>query len=136
MKIRLSYILFILTIFATTEVFSQVDRSIGYNPYRNMHKKEPKKTDIVEDGIKYFTKQLNLDTFQQAAIREILKDHKQETLDLMAVAKDMPIRERNERSTAISRKIYEEASPLLSKEQVEKYRKMLKIEDEENEKEE
>lgn len=130
MKIRISYILFAATLFFATEGFAQVNRSIGQSQYRNSLKKNNKKPDFVIDALAYLTKELKLDGFQEAAVKEILLQNKALATELME-NKEMKANERRDKSYALSMKIYEEASPLLSKEQIEKYKGILKLEKEE-----
>lgn len=131
MKIRISYILLAATLFFASEGFAQVNRSIGQSQYRNSLKKNNnKKPDFEADALAFLTKELKLDGFQEAAVKEILFQNKALAAELVE-NKDMKINERKDKSFALSMKIYNEASPLLSKEQLERYREILKLEKEE-----
>lgn len=129
MKIRISHILFIVALFFAADGYSQVDRRIGPSQYVRTTKKNKnkKKPDFTEDALAYLAAKLKLDDFQKAAMREIIAKYKDSAKALMD-DKEMRAQEKREKSYAISYKIYEESAPLLSKEQIETYQQILKIE--------
>lgn len=115
-------ILALVALFATATVSAQVNRSIGNQQYKNPKPKKVKQ-DIVEQSVQYFTMELKLDDFQQAAAREIIEAERV-TMTELNEAHDITINERKDRAAAISDRIYKKMVPLLSKEQAEKYTKM------------
>lgn len=123
MKSRLAFILLIATFFVTADAFAQVDRRIAPGQYRNLSKNKNKKQEIdfVGETVKYLTKELKLDDFQAAAVREILAAEKD---NLMEIAKDEDMRlvEKRDKTKVITDKIDEKIIKILSPEQVEKYK--------------
>lgn len=132
MKIRISFIVLIMALLFTVEGYSQFNGRMGRGQYSQSQTngKKQKKPDFVEDALAYFTKELKLDDFQAAAMREILAKNK-EAANALIHSGDMPQREKKDRLNDLSIKIYEEASLILSAEQIEKYKKILKLEKEE-----
>ena len=101
-----------------------VNRSIGQNARmdHSTKKKTDKKIDYAESTVEYFTKELNLDGLQQAAIKGIINDYKTPMDEIMAM--DITDAEKQDKMRAIGDKIDVEILKLLSKEQSEKYLKM------------
>ena len=85
--------------------------------------KKAEKPDYIEETVKYYAKELKLDDFQAAAVRETIKSHMDE---LMALAQDteMTMDEKKDRAHAINEKIDGEIIRLLSDEQKEKFKKL------------
>ena len=122
MKFRFTFILLIASLFFSAESFAQVDRSIAPGQYRNKKKKaEP--YDFVEATVKYLTKELKLDDFQAAAVRNIMKDEEEA---IMTLAKDQEMREveRVDKGKEITDRIDAKIIKLLSPEQAAKYTEM------------
>ncbi|MGV3460158.1 MAG: hypothetical protein ACO1N9_06855 [Flavobacterium sp.] len=124
MKIRLSYIILGLTLLFAVEGFSQVDRRVGSSQYKRTTKKNTKKADFVEDSVNYLSEKIGLDDFQKAAIRDIIALKKDEA-EALAEDKRMKLVEKREKARVIALYVYKEAMPLLSKEQGEKYTKII-----------
>lgn len=121
MKLKISHIVLLAAFLLSAASYGQVDRSIGRGQYKRP-KKEQKKGDFIQQTVEYLTKELKLDDFQSAAVREIIEDEKD---NIMALAeKDLTKDEIRDRSKAISERIYKKVMPLLSKEQGELYTKM------------
>jgi hypothetical protein len=122
MKSILNILLFTLLL-STSAAFSQ---SIGRN-YRDRNyggettrKSSEKKYDFVEEALKFYTKELNLDDFQQAAVRTVLEEQRDPINQLMA-AKGITTDERRDRGKAINDRIGEKMKPLLTEDQFKKY---------------
>jgi len=81
------------------------------------------KVDFVEQATEYLVKELTLDDFQKAAIKNIIEEERQNITNLNAI-QGMTTEEKKERSQIISARIYKKVLPLLSKTQGEKYTKM------------
>ena len=121
MKFKVSYIF--LAMFISVVSFAQVDRSIGRNQYKNgpAPKGKNAKADFVDQTVEYYTKELKLDDFQQAAIRTIIEEQRDAINELMA-AKEITTDERRDRAKALNDKIDGKIIPLLSEEQKTKYK--------------
>lgn len=122
MKLRASFILIVFAFLFSTELSAQVDRRIAPNQYKRDSRK-PEKVDFVEQSTEYLAKALTLDDFQKAAVKEIIEGERENIMNLNT-NREMTSDERREKSAAISARIYKKVSPLLSKEQAEKYTKM------------
>lgn len=133
-KIALIFVFFL----ASTSAFAQygypygygsnpgVDRSIGRvpKPARAKDKdKSKKELDIVEVTVQYLQKRLKLDDFQAAVITEIYNEHKAEILAISA--EDAPITVLKKKMREVTEKIDAKILPLLGKEQVAEYQKMI-----------
>lgn len=124
MKFRFSFILLIASLFFSAESFSQVDRSIAPGQYkRPKNSNKNKEIDFVGETVKYLTKELKLDDFQAAAVREALESEKD---NLMELSKDQEMRmqEKRDRMQEITDRIDAKIVKLLSPEQAEKYKEI------------
>lgn len=122
MKFRFAFILLIASLFFSAEAFAQVDRSIAPGQYkRPKNSNKNKEIDFVGETVKYLTKELKLDDFQAAAVREALEAEKDK---LMEIAKDQDMRtpEKRDRTQEVTDRIDAKILKLLSPEQVEKYK--------------
>jgi len=122
MKFRAYCIFLALALFVSAASYAQVDRRIGSGQYRRPPKaKDGKSTDFVDQTVEYYTKELKLDDFQQAAIRTIIEEQRDAINELMA-AKEITTDERRDRAKALNDKIDGKIIPLLSEEQKTKYK--------------
>lgn len=122
MKLKASFILIIFAFLFSTALSAQVDRRIGSSQYKRDSKKG-EKVDFVEQSTNYLTKELSLDDFQRAVIKNIIEEER-ENINNLNTDKDMTKDEIRDRSAAISARIYKKVLPQLSKTQAEKYTKM------------
>jgi len=122
MKLKASHLILLLTLVFTTVAEAQVDRRVGREQYRPSRVKK-EKVDFVEQATEYLVKELTLDDFQKAAIKNIIEEERQNITNLNAI-QGMTTEEKKERSQIISARIYKKVLPLLSKTQGEKYTKM------------
>lgn len=121
MKHKVHYILLLVSILFTSAAFAQVDRSIGNSQYkRTTAKNKDKKADFVDLTVKFYTKELKLDDFQQAAVRAIMEEQREPINDLMA-DKTLINDERRDKGKAINDRIDEKMKPILSPDQLKKY---------------
>ena len=123
MKFKVSYIFLVFALFISAISFAQVDRSIGRNQYKSgpAPKGKNAKVDFVDQTVTYYTKELKLDDFQQAAVRTIIEEQRDPINELMA-AKEITNDERRDRGKAINDRIDEKMIKLLSDEQKVKYK--------------
>jgi hypothetical protein len=77
--------------------------------------------DFVDQTVTYYTKELKLDDFQQAAVRNIIEEQRNPVNELMA-AKGITNDERRDRGKAINDNIDTKLIKLLSEEQKTKYK--------------
>lgn len=127
----------ILTIVLTLGCFyfseAQVNRGIGTSQYRNsLPDRKEKKEDPIEKSMNYLDKELNLDTFQKAAIRTLLEENKDENSKTMASSYNDA--EKTKRIEESREKLNKKVASVLNPEQVEKFEK-IKDNDRKNNKE-
>lgn len=120
MKLKTRYIFLISALLISLSTFAQVDRSIGSNQYRRPSKGKQEQKDFVQQTVEYYTKELKLDDFQQAAVRNILEEQRDAINSLMET-KNITTDERRDRGKAINDHINEKMSPILSAEQLKKF---------------
>jgi Spy/CpxP family protein refolding chaperone len=130
MKLKLSYLFAAAALFFAATSFAQVDRSIGAGQYKR-GKGNNKPVDFVEETAKYYKKELKLDDFQAAAVREIIAAEKDHLMELMN-DREATVNERKDRAKAIYDRMDAKILPLLSEEQQKKYKELRKIEDEQD----
>lgn len=118
MKFKKFYIALLLSLFALPAI-AQMDRTIAPQQYkRSKHKGEKK--DFVQLTVEYYTKELALDDFQAAAIREILEDQK-DAINAISTEPNMTTNERKDKANLINDKIDSKIKPMLGAEQLKKY---------------
>lgn len=83
------------------------------------------KPDYVEQTVTYYTKELTLDDFQAAAVREVLKDNVDKLTNLM-MDTSMTDAEKKDRAGVVNDKIDADIERMLSAEQKEKYEALKK----------
>jgi len=122
MKSKVVYIAFLFVfIFSTTTVTAQmVDRSVGASQYKRTKNKKGKPKDFVEVTVDYYTKELSLDDFQVAAVKEVLEEQKY-AINTLDADQSITLAEKKDKANAINEKIDSGIKPLLSAEQLKKY---------------
>lgn len=120
MKFKACYLFIIFAVFFTTETFAQVDRSIGSGQYRRPKSKNTGPYDYVAETAKFYQKELTLDDFQVAAIKEILSSEK-DAIGAMRDQTDMTKEERRDKANEINERIDHKIEPMLSPDQLKKY---------------
>lgn len=81
------------------------------------------KPDYVEQTVSYYTKELTLDDFQAAAVRETIKSHLGE-LTALAQDTEMTVDEKKDHAHDINEKIDADIMRMLSADQKEKFKKL------------
>ena len=125
MKGKAHYIFLFIALFFTTATFAQVDRSIGQSQYKRAPKgKSGVKKDFIDQIMDYYGKELNLDDFQQAAVRQVIEDQRDEMMALNQ-QNDITSDEKRDKAKVINDKIDAGIIPMLSPEQVKKYQELI-----------
>ncbi len=104
------------------DVNAQVDRRIGTGQYQNG--KQNKKVDLVETSLEKLKKDLDLDGFQEAIVRNLIKENQAKSNEIIEATKYTDIEKRG-LLTEIGEKFNIEIKKILSKEQEEKYDKLI-----------
>lgn len=117
------YIFFILIFnFSISNINAQMDRRIGTGQYKN--DKQSKKVDIVENSLEFLKEKLKLDGFQEAIIRNLIKENQSKTKEIIDDLKLSDIEKRN-LLVEIGEKFNTEIKKVLSKEQNVVYEKLI-----------
>jgi hypothetical protein len=74
-KNSMKKVIHILLILGTCAVHSQVDRTIGSSQYKNTNSSKGEKIDPIERSLLYLKETLNLDAFQEAAVKSYLTEN-------------------------------------------------------------
>jgi len=125
MNIKIVYLFFAFTLLFVTDGFSQVDRRIGREQYKR-GKRE--KVDFVEQSVDYYKKELKLDDFQAAAIKEIFEGER-DNINSLNQSQGLTKNEIKDKAQGIYDRIDNKIMPLLSEEQQKKYKELRKISD-------
>jgi hypothetical protein len=112
----------ILIVFSFFSANAQVDRRIGTGQYQNG--KQNKKIDIVETSVESLKTKLDLDSFQEAIVRNLVKENQAKSKEIIEVTSYTDIEKRG-LLTEIGEKFNTEIKKILSKEQLEKYEKFI-----------
>jgi hypothetical protein len=112
----------ILIVFSFFSANAQVDRRIGTGQYQNG--KQNKKIDIVETSVESLKTKLDLDSFQEAIVRNLVKENQAKSKEIIEVTSYTDIEKRG-LLTEIGEKFNTEIKKILSKEQLEKYEKLI-----------
>lgn len=136
MKTTLQFAAALLFLFVTDSALAQygypygtthmggVDRSIGRVPNVLRSKdKDKKEVDMVDVTVKYLDKQLNLDDFQEAAIKTVYNEYKPDVM--LIAATDEPIAVKKDKMRQVTEEIDAKVIKYLSDEQAEKYKKLM-----------
>lgn len=108
----------LIAFFACLTASAQVDRSIAPQQYKRA--KSTDKQDYIENAVQYLVKELQLDGFQEAAVREVYKDYK-DRLESLGKDKDMTMAEKKDKTREIMDGIDSRIVPLLSEDQAKRY---------------
>lgn len=122
MKLKVTYILLFFAFFFSATTYAQMNRNIAREQYKRP-KKDKKTYDFVEQSANYLAKELKLDDFQKAAVKDILENERN-AITTLNEDRDMLSDVRKDKAREISDRIYKKILPLLSKDQAEIYTKM------------
>ncbi|MES2484461.1 MAG: hypothetical protein V4581_00720 [Bacteroidota bacterium] len=125
MNIRIVYLFLAFALFFATDAFSQVDRRIGREQYKR-GKRE--KVDFVEQSVDYYKKELKLDDFQAAAMKEIFEGER-DNINSLNQSQGLTKNEIKDKAQGIYDRIDNKIMPLLSDDQQKKYKELRKISD-------
>ena len=114
----------ILTICSFYNISAQVDRSIGVGQYKNNVKPDTKIEDIINQSVAKFKEKLNLDGFQEAVAQNLVRSNYTKSKEIIESTlysneekRDLIIKQGDNFNLEIKK--------VLSKEQAEKYEKMI-----------
>lgn len=118
---RYIYLILIFNL-SISNINAQMDRRIGSGQYKN--EKQNKKIDIVENSLELLKEKLKLDGFQEAIIRNLIKENQSKTKEIIEDLKLSDIEKRNLLDETVE-KFNTEIKKVLSKEQNAVYDKLI-----------
>ena len=101
---------------------AQVDRRIGSGQYKNEN--QNKKVDLVETSVESLKEKLTLDGFQEAIVRNLIKENQTKSKEIIEDVGYSNIEKRN-LLTELGEKFNVEIKKILIPEQLEKYEKLI-----------
>lgn len=104
----------ILFVLITTTSFAQLDRRIGRTPQMN-NSNSQKKVDPKEAALNYLKKELNLDTFQEAATKTFIEENMKEREFIMGL--DISDADKIEKLTVSNEKMNTQMKTILNENQ-------------------
>lgn len=105
-------------IFSLSNINAQVDRRIGTGQYKNGS--QNKKVDLVETSLENLKVKLNLDGFQEAIARNLIKDNQTKSKEIMEAISFSDVEKRS-LLMELAEKFNTDLKKNLSAEQIEKY---------------
>ena len=117
-------LLFLITSLSISS-YSQVDRRIGRGQYERSPKNSQKtKVDFTEQSLEFFRKEIGIDGFQEAIVRNLIKENQAKSKEIIEADIYSDIEKRN-LLTELGEKFNVEIKKILQPEQIEKYEKLI-----------
>lgn len=117
-------LLFLITSLSISS-YSQVDRRIGRGQYERSPKNSQKtKVDFTEQSLEFFRKEIGIDGFQEAIVRNLIKENQAKSKEIIEAVSYSDIEKRN-LLTELGEKFNVEIKKILQPEQIEKYEKLI-----------
>jgi hypothetical protein len=117
-------LLFLITSLSISS-YSQVDRRIGRGQYERSPKNSQKtKVDFTEQSLEIFRKEIDIDGFQEAIIRNLIKENQAKSKEIIEAVSYSDLEKRN-LLTELGEKFNIEIKKILQPEQIEKYEKLI-----------
>lgn len=113
-------ILIIVVLFFSQYSFSQINRMNDSERYINRKPKEKKKSDILDASLTFLKTELELDSFQEAVFKNLLKENDEKASQIIN-AETLEIKEKEELIEKVTEEFKMEAFKILSNEQKKKY---------------
>ena len=112
----------IICFFTFANANAQMDRSVGAGQYKDTRKN--KKVDIVEASIESLKEKLTLDGFQEAIVRNLIKDNQSKSKEIIETNTLSDI-EKRALLEELGEKFNTDIKKILTPEQVLKYDKLI-----------
>jgi len=117
-------LLFLITSLSISS-YSQVDRRIGRGQYERSPKNSQKtKVDFTDQSLEIFRKEIDIDGFQEAIIRNLIKENQAKSKEIIEAVSYSDLEKRN-LLTELGEKFNIEIKKILQPEQIEKYEKLI-----------
>lgn len=119
-------LLLLLVTFFSLSTYSQVDRRIGRGQYERTPKNSQKnKVDFTEQSLDFFRKDIGIDGFQEAVIKNFIEDYQKSSKEIVD-SESIETPEKRELLGILNGKFKEKLSEILTPEQFEKYNQLMK----------
>mgnify|MGYP006197906925 FL=1 len=118
-------LLLLLFTFFSISSYSQVDRRIGRGQYERTPKNSQKaKVDFTEQSLDFFRKEIAIDGFQEAVIKNLIEDYQKSSKEIVD-SESIETPEKRELLGILNGKFKEKLSEILTPEQFEKYNQLM-----------
>jgi hypothetical protein len=118
-------LLLLLVTFFSISSYSQVDRRIGRGQYERTPKNSQKaKVDFTEQSLDFFRKEIAIDGFQEAVIKNLIEDYQKSSKEIVD-SESIETPEKRELLGNLNGKFKEKLSEILTPEQFEKYNQLM-----------
>ena len=118
-------LLLLLVTFFSISSYSQVDRRIGRGQYERTPKNAQKaKVDFTEQSLDFFRKEIAIDGFQEAVIKNLIEDYQKSSKEIVD-SESIETPEKRELLGILNGKFKEKLSEILTPEQFEKYNQLM-----------
>lgn len=118
-------ILLLLTTFLSISSYSQVDRRIGRGQYERSPKNAQKaKVDFTEQSLEFFRKEIGIDGFQEAVIKNLIEDYQKSSKEIVE-SQAIEDLEKKEQLGGLNEKFKSKLAEILTSEQFEKYKELM-----------
>ena len=118
-------LLLLLVTFFSISSYSQVDRRIGRGQYERTPKNSQKaKVDFTEQSLDFFRKEIAIDGFQEAVIKNLIEDYQKSSKEIVD-SESIETPEKRELLGILNGKFKEKLSEILTPEQFEKYNQLM-----------
>ena len=118
-------LLLLLFTFFSISSYSQVDRRIGRGQYERTPKNSQKaKVDFTEQSLDFFRKEIAIDGFQEAVIKNLIEDYQKSSKEIVD-SESIETPEKRELLGILNGKFKGKLSEILTPEQFEKYNQLM-----------
>lgn len=118
-------IVLLLITFISFSTYSQVDRRIGRGQYERTPKNHQKqKADFTEESLEFFRKEIEIDGFQEAVIKNLLDDYEKSSKEI-AESESIEAPKKKELLLNVVEKFKTQLTEILTAEQYEKYKNLM-----------
>jgi len=111
--------------FISLSTYSQVNRQMGRTPQQNPPRETQKtKVDYVEQSLDFFRKEILVDGFQEAVIKNLLSDYERSQKEVIE-NESIKMIEKKQLIEDLTEKFKHKLSEILTPDQFEKYNQLL-----------
>ena len=117
-------LLLLVTLFSLSS-YAQVDRRIGRGQYERSPKNAQKaKVDFTEQSLEFFRKEIGVDGFQEAVLRNLIEDYQKSSKEIVD-SESIETLQKRELLGTLNGEFKEKLSETLTAEQLKKYNQLM-----------